>query len=92
MKLNLYQVCALAVTAAGFLGSGCVHDSNNTQTTGQRTQTYRQLTGSYVPQDVQRNGPVTNGKSNVRVIDGSDINRSGGADLNQTLRELGANH
>jgi outer membrane cobalamin receptor len=34
---------------------------------------------------------VTNGKSNVRVIDRSDIERSGGADINQTLRELGAN-
>ena len=88
MKANLYQVCALAVTAASLLGSGCVHDSNRT---AQDTQTYGQLTGSYVPQDVQRNGTVTNGKSNVRVIDGSDINRSGSADLGQTLRELGAN-
>ena len=92
MKPNLYQLCAVAVTAAGFLGSGCVHDSNKTQTTGEGTQTYRQLTGSYLPQDVQRSGPVTNGKSNVRVIDSSDINRSDGADLNETLRELGANH
>jgi hypothetical protein len=35
---------------------------------------------------------VTNGKSNVRIIHGSDINNSGGADLNETLRELGAKH
>ncbi len=53
------------------------------------TEHYDYLTGSYVPQDVERNGPVSNGKSNVRVIDRSDINGSGGADVNQTLRQLG---
>jgi outer membrane cobalamin receptor len=59
---------------------------------GQRetsTERYNYLTGSYVPQDVERNGPVTNGKNDVRVIDRSDINQSGGADVTQTLRQLG---
>jgi outer membrane cobalamin receptor len=50
---------------------------------------YQNLTGSYVPQDVQRNGPVSNGKSDVRVIDRSDIDKSGGTDVQQTLRQLG---
>jgi hypothetical protein len=81
-----------AAAAAALLGPGCASNHR----TGERTepgggQNYGHLTGSYVPQDVQRNGPVTNGKSNVRVIDRSDIERSGGADINQTLRELGAN-
>jgi hypothetical protein len=53
------------------------------------TERYNYLTGSYVPQDVERNGPVSNGKSNVRVIDRSDINEGGGADVSQTLRQLG---
>ncbi len=92
MKAKMFLVCAVVTGAAVFLGSGCAHDRNSTETTGQENQNYGHLTGSYVPQDVQRNGPVTNGKSNVRVIDRSDIERSGGADINQTLRELGANH
>ena len=88
MKPKIYLVCAVAATGI-FLGSGCVQDSNSSD---RESQNYGNLTGSYMPQDVQRNGPVTNGKSNVRVIDRSDIDRSGGADVNQTLRELGAKH
>ena len=65
--------------------AGCAHESNS-------AQTYNNLTGSYIPQDVQRNGPVTNGKSNVRVLDRSDIDSSGGADVRQSLRELGVTH
>jgi len=75
--------------AAAFLVTGCAHDHDAKQAMGEN---YQQLTGSYVPQDVQRNGPVSNGKSNVRVIDGSDLDQSGGADLNQALRNLGAKH
>jgi len=71
---------ALGLATAGF---GC---AGQQQTSSEK---YHYLTGSYVPQDVDRNGPVSNGKSNVRVIDRSDINQSGGADVNQTLRQLG---
>jgi hypothetical protein len=53
------------------------------------TERYDYLTGSYLPQDVERNGPVSNGRSNVRVIDQSDISQSGGADVTQALRQLG---
>ncbi len=53
---------------------------------------YQNVTGSYLPQNVQKNGPVTNGKDNLRIIDESEIQSSGGADLNQALRQLGANH
>ena len=82
----------MALVAAGFLVAGCAHESNEANAASRNSENYQYLTGSYVPQDVQRNGPVSNGKSNVRVIDNSDINRSGGADVSQTLRELGANH
>jgi len=64
-------------------GFGCAAQSKT------NTEQYNYLTGSYVPQDVQRNGPVSNGKSDVRVIDRSDINESGGANVTQTLRQLG---
>ena len=64
-------------------GFGC---AGQHETSGER---YNYLTGSYLPQDVKRNGPVTNGKNDVRVIDGSDISQSGGADVTQALRQLG---
>jgi len=73
---------ALALAA----GSGCSTQKNATETNGQH---YDHLTGSYLPQDVDRNGPVTNGKNDVRVLDRSDIENSGGADLDQTLKKLG---
>jgi len=62
---------------------------------GQRAaeqERYNYVTGSYTPQDVQRSGPVTNGRNDVRVIDRSDINQSGGADVEQSLRQLGVTH
>ena len=75
-------MAALAIGLA-MGGFGCAaHPKAN-------TEQYNYLTGSYMPQDVQRNGAVSNGKSNVRVIDGSDISQSGGADVTQTLRQLG---
>ncbi len=83
------KVLSLAATVAlGILGAGCAHERNTNQASDQ----YHDVTGSYVPQDVQKSGPVTNGKNNVRIIDRSDIDRSGGADVGQTLRQLGANH
>jgi len=92
MKPKAYFISAVVVAAGVFLVSGCVHDSNSSELSDRGSQNYGHLTGSYVPQDVQRSGPVTNGKSNVRVIDNSDIDRSGGANVSQTLRQLGANH
>jgi len=68
------------------LGSSCVHEKSASQTSGQH---YTNLTGSYLPQNVERNGPVSNGQSNVRVLDRSDIDNTGGTDVNQTLRKSG---
>lgn len=81
------------VAAAGLLlfAAGCAHTYE--QAVGQdaypssTNQAY--LTGSYLPQDVNRSGPVTNGKNDVRVLDRSDINRSGGADVGEALRRQG---
>jgi hypothetical protein len=93
MKARLLVLSAVLALAAGAVG--CAHQKNGTETTDQQNQKNangQYLTGSYIPQDVERNGPVTNGKNDLRVIDGSEIERSGGADLNQTLRQLGAAH
>ena len=73
MKAKLYLTLGAAIVGVALGGVGCVgHEQTN-------TQKYEYLTGSYTPQDVQRNGPISNGSSNVRVIDRSDINNSGGA-------------
>lgn len=52
----------------------------------------KQLTGSYIPQNVQQKGPITNGANDVRVRDESDLQRSGGATPGQALRQLGEVH
>ncbi len=75
--------------ALGIGAGGCAHERDAGVQADNR---YQSVTGSYIPQDVQKSGPVTNGKNNVRIIDRSDIDRSGGADVGQTLRQLGATH
>jgi hypothetical protein len=89
MKMKTFSFVAIVAFVAGI--SGCAHDKNTTQTPGQQgTNNFQYLTGSYNSQDVQRNGPVTNGKSNVRVLDESDIENSGGATVGQALKQTGA--
>jgi outer membrane cobalamin receptor len=83
MKTRILILTGILALAAG---SGCTTQKNATETTGQH---YDHLTGSYLPQDVDRNGPVSNGKSNVQVLDRSDIDNSGATDVNQTLRKSG---
>ena len=92
MKARAFVLTAAVGIWTGLAASGCAHQQSAAQT-GQSypnstNGTY--LTGSNLPQDVRRSGPVTDGRNNVRVIDNSDISRSGGADVNQTLRQLGA--
>jgi len=90
MKQIVLMSVGLALLAA-VLGCGCAHE----QSAMDRSDTYPNstnaayVTGSYLPQDLKRNGPVTNGKNDVRIIDRSDIDRSGGANISQSLRQLG---
>ena len=79
-SLAIIAVLGMGLAMGGF---GCAAQHKT------ETEHYNYLTGSYVPQDVERNGPVSNGQSNVLVIDQSDINGSGGANVTQTLRQLG---
>ncbi len=51
--------------------------------------TRRELTGSYIPQNVQQKGPITTGVDNVHVRDQSDLQHSGAATPGQALRQLG---
>ena len=47
------------------------------------------LTGSYIKQDIRRNGRITDGPTQVLVIDRSSIERSGASDLRQLLVHTG---
>jgi hypothetical protein len=47
------------------------------------------LTGSYIKQDIRRNGRITDGPSQVVVLDHDAIERSGAGDLKQLLIRQG---
>jgi hypothetical protein len=84
--LNSSLSLAAALGLAGALLTGCASESATQESPRQ------QLTGSYIPQNVQQKGPITNGASDVRVRDESDLQRSGGATPGQALRQLGEVH
>ncbi len=48
------------------------------------------VTGSYIPQDVQTNGPNYNGPSHFRSVDQSELNKTGASTVGQALRRAGA--
>jgi hypothetical protein len=76
--------------ALGICATGCANQSGaKSQSSSDDQYEYQYVTGSYIPQKVQKNGPVTNGKDDLRLIDRSEVDRSGGADVDQTLRQLG---
>ncbi|HZR21474.1 MAG TPA: hypothetical protein VFE51_29600 [Verrucomicrobiae bacterium] len=50
------------------------------------------LTGSYIKQDIHRNGVVTDGPNAVVVLDNEAIRNSGAADLRQLLVLRGVHH
>lgn len=83
-KQSFSLAAALGLTAV-FL-AGCA-GQNDTQGPSER-----QLTGSYIPQNVQQKGPITTGVNDVHVRDQSDLQRSGGATAGQALRQLGETH
>jgi hypothetical protein len=77
---------AAALGLTGGLLAGCASPSHTQEQPG------RELTGSYIPQNVQQKGPITNGGNPVNVRDQSDLQRSGGATPGQVLRQLGEIH
>jgi outer membrane cobalamin receptor len=47
------------------------------------------LTGSYIKQTINRNGRITDGPSQVIILDRETIERSGASDLRQLLTRTG---
>src|ERR1041385_4114005 len=47
------------------------------------------LTGSYIKQDIRRNGRITDGPNQVIVLDQETIRRSGASDVKQLLVHQG---
>jgi hypothetical protein len=80
------------IVALGIGAPGCVHRNTDQPTNAYGTDDERYVTGSYLPQDVQNKGPVTTGKDDVRVVDRPEIDRSGGATVEEVLRRTGATH
>ena len=91
MRTEAITKLASLTVATGTILAGCAHQQNagQTQDTYPSRTNNAYMTGSYVPQDVNRSGAVTDGKNNVRILDRSDLNRSGGADVGQALRLQG---
>jgi hypothetical protein len=90
MKNRLFVF--LISTASALLLGACASENSATQAnTGSEESakgaTY--LTGSYMRQDVQRSGEITNGRDPVRVLDREKIDRSGASDLKQFLDRQG---
>ena len=48
-----------------------------------------EITGSYIKRNIRRDGKITDGSSQVVVLDREMINRSGAADLKQVLIRQG---
>ncbi len=59
---------------------------------GARTGEHVVLTGSYIKRDVKRSGQITDGPSQVLVIDQKTIANSGASDLRQLLMRQGVGH
>jgi hypothetical protein len=79
----------IPLVALGLLATGCCCDKAGSAQSGNSEKGATQLTGSYLKQDITRNGEITNGKDNVRVLDREKIDRSGAADVNEFLRLQG---
>jgi hypothetical protein len=75
--------------ALGLFLVGCAsHEPVGGESGGNKAEPTH-LTGSYLKQNVTKNGEITNGKDNVRVLDRDKIDQSGAKDLNQFLQLQG---
>jgi hypothetical protein len=83
---NVSLSLAPALVLTGAFLAGCASQTHTEEAPR------RQLTGSYIPQNVQQNGPITSGANDVRVRDQSDLQNSGGATPGEALRRLGETH
>ncbi len=79
-----FMLRMVVIFSMGLLVSAC----RNTDQAHQRPDGTT-LTGSYIPQDVQRNGQFYNGQSHVRTLDQNDIDNTGAATPRELLRKQG---
>jgi hypothetical protein len=80
----LFVAGLMLISAVGATGCASQHNAAPAN-----SNSGARLTGSYVPQSIQRNGRITDGMNNVQVVDQSDLDQSGGATVEQSLRLLG---
>jgi hypothetical protein len=82
-------VIGLCLVALGLFAAGCSSDKAGSAQSGDAEKGATRLTGTYLEQDVTRNGEITNGKDPVRVLDREKIDQTGASDVNQLLRLQG---
>ncbi len=83
MKRAILTPALLAVVVVGL--NACASHSDTQATQVDR----RYMTGSLIPQNVQQNGQITSGSSNVRVLDEQKIQGSGQQNVGDVLRQQG---
>ena len=66
-----------------------VEKAKKTQTAPAQDKAGVMLTGSYIKQNITRTGRITDGMSQVIVLDRETIERSGASDLKQLLSHQG---
>jgi hypothetical protein len=79
----------LLAIALGWFVTGCSSAKQGTVHSADTEKGATYLTGSYLLQDISRNGEITNGKDHVRVLDREKIDGSGASDLKQFLQLQG---
>lgn len=94
MKRAVLTAALLTAIAAGL--GGCASDQGYAGGTtsqaqaGDKGATY--MTGSLIPQNVNRYGRITDSSSNVRVLDQKTIQGSGQQNVQDLLNQQGVTH
>ena len=89
MRFKRVFAIGVSLVVLGVFASGCRSNKEGSVQSSETEKGSTHLTGSYLKQDITRNGEITNGKDNVRVLDRDKIDQSGAADLNEFLRLQG---
>src|SRR5436309_3226680 len=99
MKIGTFAICLMTVVTGAWVGVAA--DTGVPAETKQKpsqtsvndlpdqTTTKVHLTGSYLKQTITRNGRITDGFSQVTVIDRDAIDRSGATTVKQVLVRQG---
>ena len=96
-KRSLVITIAIVGLASSVLASDKAKDKQEAkpkkakqeQRAGEERKQKVEVTGSYIKRDVRRNGRITDGPSQVVVLDRETIEKSGAGDLKQLLIRQG---